>query len=370
MVEEFVLSLNVKMFFGDRNVEHALRSLSSKYSSVLIITDSCSAANSALCKLDLGGQTILRVPRSKVGIPIVESLLSLVENLGDMGVDCIIGVGGLEAIAASKLIYLMLKGSLPTYLDISIRASEGARSLVTFPLSLVSGLEADRRLTACLEKSHAIIERRVWGIPCTSLISPGEISSGTTSNILELVNALSYAVEGLANAGGSSFSEELLSLVLRGLVGEALGIARGKACGKEVAVYDVLLAIALDTSGASTPHALAYAVSAILQEDFRKMLPPLLVSWLRHLERRGEEEVKSYLARIRAGLELSGELSALLDSLLSDLSVYRGLSEHGLSENKVDWIVENAISFNRSLLGADPSNPSRSDLEEIVLEAM
>lgn len=288
----------------------------------------------------------------------------------------VLGIGGGSAMDVAKLVSVMLTNdiSLNQMLDGEKISKRGLTSLM-IPTTAGTGSEATPNaivLVAEKELKIGIVSEKLMPDcvildPLMTVNLPPAITASTGMDAL--AHAIECYISKKANPFSDTFALKAIELICRSL-------RKAYSDGKDVrARHDMLLGamyggICIATSSTTAVHALAYPLGGKYRIPHGLSNAILLPHVMKFNLDAAEEKFKDIAAAMGidtaklSSRQAAERMIGNLYSLIEDLNINASLSDKGITEKDIDFMVESAAKVTR-LLNNNPKSMSKEDIRAI-----
>lgn len=310
------------------------------------------------------------------GEPDVKAISLATEKAKEFKADLIVGLGGGSALDAAKAVAVMVKnkGKIIQYAGLN-KAPEPGLPLICIPTTAGTGSEVT--IWTVITDKESNIKFGIGGkylTPTLAICDPG-LTTSLPASITATTgcDALSHALESFVNKATQPISEVLSRESMR-LVAKSLRRAVAQGDNLE-ARYDMLLSSTMAAMAFNpTRLGLAHALGMPLGGKFKvphgigiAILLPQVMEFNLPGNLHKYKEIAEIFGEKTEGLSLlkASELSVVaIKKLNADIGIPANLRDFSITENDLDYIVEEAILSGN--VAVNPRKPTLEDLKEIV----
>ncbi|WP_075618856.1 iron-containing alcohol dehydrogenase [Paenisporosarcina indica] len=324
----------------------------------------------------------LEAPLKLAGIPFVifteVGMEATIESV-DLGVDfarrencnLVVGVGGGSALDTAKSIGIMLKhpGTIRDYIGIDLVPGPGV-PVIAVPTTAGTGSELTRFAVLSDKKAQAKLSvGSMYVCPVLALCDP-ELTLTLPAHLTAAtgMDALTHAMESYVNKATQPISETL-SLQSMKLIAKSLRLAvvqgENLDARSDMLLASSIAAMAFNTTRLGLAHALAMPLGAHFKIP-HGVVNAILLPEVMKFNLIGNMEKYKEIAKIFGenvdGLsdrEAAESAVKAVRQLNKDIGITQTLSDYGVEEGHLDFIVEEAM-----LSGNVPVNPVKPTLED------
>ncbi|PLS17344.1 alcohol dehydrogenase [Bacillus sp. M6-12] len=312
--------------------------------------------------------------------PAIDSIDKGIEIAAAEGCDIVVGVGGGSSLDTAKAIGLMLTnpGNIRDYVGINLVPNPAA-PVIAVPTT--AGTGSEMTIWSVLSDKKAKVKLSVGSVyncPTVALIDP-ELTMSLPPHITAAtgMDALTHALESYVNKATQPISEGL-SIQAMKMISKSLRLAvvqgENVEARSEMILASLIAAMAFNSTRLGLAHALALPLGAhfkIPHGVVNAILLPEVMAFnvIGNVDKFAEiaeifgENVEGLSKREAA--ERSVEA---IRKLNHDVGITQTLSDFGLKEEHLDFIVEEAMLSGN--VAVNPRKPTLEDLKNICRAAM
>lgn len=302
----------------------------------------------------------------------IESVDNGVELAKSEGCDIVIGVGGGSSLDTAKSIGLMLRnnGNIRDYIGLDKVPGPGA-PVIAVPTTAGTGSEITRFSVMSDKKAKAKLSvGSLYNCPTLALCDP-ELTSSLPPHLTAAtgMDALTHALESYVNKVTQPISEGLsiqsMKLIARSL---RLAVVQGEnlEARSDMLLASSIAAMAFNSTRLGLAHALAIPLGAHFKIP-HGVVNAILLPEVMQFNLIGNVEKFAEIARIFGenvdGLstrEAAERAVKAIRQLKNDVGITQTLTDFGLEEEHLDFIVEEAMES-----GNVPVNPVKPTIEDL-----
>lgn len=346
-MKEFLLELPTRIYFGNYNVEEALKKESKWLTgNVMIVTTGRSLIKFGyLNELKKILDNLLNVEETVIfdnisANPKLEEIKEAVKIGTDRQVKAIIGFGGGSAIDAAKATAVGIGNSekLERFLLEGIEPSVNTLPIIAIPTTAGSGSELSKgaiissltynmkggiRGTAILPKAAIVNPVYTWTIPFGITMETG-------------FDALAHAIESYVAVKANSWSHMISEMAIK-TVGQNLLLLLENIDNHEareaMSYASMIVGINLANVGTCLPHRMQYAVGAKTDTSHAAGISALYPAWIQRQYDVSENKVKDIMYWLTGKKILSGEeVRKEMAEFMRKISVLKSLADLGIKK--------------------------------------
>ncbi|GAB7056166.1 MULTISPECIES: iron-containing alcohol dehydrogenase [unclassified Paenibacillus] len=333
----------------------------------------------------------LTEPLDKAGIPYqifsdieadpdIDSVQKGTELAKSEGCDLVVGVGGGSSLDTAKAIGIMLTnpGHIRDYVGIN-KVLHQAAPVIAVPTT--AGTGSEMTIWSVLSDKKAKVKLSVgspYNCPTLALCDP-QLTVSLPPHITAAtgMDALTHALESYVNKATQPISEGLaiqsMKMIARSL---RLAVVQGEnlQARHDMLLASLIAAMAFNSTRLGLAHALALPLGAHFKIP-HGMVNAILLPEVMQFNVIGNVAKFAEIAAIfgektdhLTAREAAERSVAAIRQLKNDVGITQTLSDYGLNEDHLDFIVEEAMLSGN--VAVNPRNPSLEDLKNICRAAM
>lgn len=289
------------------------------------------------------------------------------------GCDCVVGIGGGSAMDAAKGVAVLMSngGSIGDYDGIN-KVKKDLPPVVVIPTTAGTGSEVTANAALTRSADHYKMSLRSPRLlPKLAILDPLLLrtlprSVASTSGL----DALTHAIEGYLSIRSSPLSDffalramELLARNIRAFVANPENVEASSS----MLMGSMLAGLVISNTGTGNDHALARALGGLCDVPHgvaTALLLPQVMAFNASARPERYVDIARAIDVSTAGTmrEVATRVVDDMQQLLRDLDVPLRLRDVGVSEDKIDALIEVAIKN----VGPNPRRTTRADLEKIL----
>ncbi len=374
----FTYFLPANIVFGKNRINE-LGSLSKKYGKkALVVTGKNSTKKTGLLDRSIsllnesGIQTIIfdEVTQNPLTTTATKGALIARENDCDM----VVGIGGGSIMDCAKSIAMLSvnEGDVSDYIFGKLVANS-ALPIILVPTTCGTGSEANG--FAVLTNKDSMDKKSLRGdylIPKLSIVDPSLMKT-IPKQIFACVafDSLCHLMEASTCKNSTPIIKSLAFEGVRLAMKNIVPIYEGDLSDvryEEMTLASTIGGMVIYTGGVTLGHAMEHPVSGLKNIAHGKGLAMLTPAIMRKTIEKIPDEFEE-LSLAMGGIN-SAHCLAILDNLLLKLNLNLSLRDCGITENDIDWLVDNCYKVSTASLNNHPYTFSKEELKEIFIESL
>lgn len=296
--------------------------------------------------------------------------------------DLVIGVGGGSAMDIAKGVAFSAvnRESIWDYI-FGTKAGVGALPIVLIPTTAGTGSEANR--TAVFNNpdtndKKGLVTPLIY--PKVAIIDP-ELMTTLPKRVIAGPGAdvLFHAIESYISKNSHPVSE-MLSLKAIELVSRYLPVvyedAKNVEAWEKVTLASTLAGMAIDCAGTTLPHALQHPMGGLLNVIHAEGLAAIYIPFMEFTYSSAPEKFANIAKAMgvpadnRSTSELAASSIDAVRTLLTAVNMLPTLTELGVKEEHIDWLINNAVTTMKVVLSNNPKVPTEQEIRKIYTSCL
>ena len=286
--------------------------------------------------------------------------------------EAVLAVGGGSALDVGKVVAAAGYSNVPTAEFFYNRVAMPERGVFMAALPTTAGTGAEVTPNGVFTDKESNIKQSIRGgsiLPTLALVDPAlcvncppEITAA--SGLDALTQGIESYISRNANNATKAWAMQGVKLIINSIE-QAVADGNDIFARSDMSEGTMLGAMAFAVSGLGAVHGLAHPVGAVTHKPHGLVcgvLLPQVLKWNSPVCCRELDELAQYCG-FSSGFELISHIEFLLDKF----NIGRKLSDYGLQEKDLQWVVKNSRSGS---MRANPRNYSDEELTALLLEML
>ncbi len=359
-MEGFTLEIPTRIYFGNHNVEEALRKESEWLTgNIMIVTTGRSLIKygyldeleKILGKLPNVGEIVIF---DKVSAnPKLEEIEEAVKKGMEKQVKAIIGFGGGSALDAAKAaaVGIGIPGKLEYFLLEEVEPMGNVLPVIAIPTTAGSGSELSKgAIVSSLKHRMKGGIRGVALLPKAAIVNPAYTWTVPVDITMETgFDALAHAIESYVAVKANSWSDMLSEKVIK-VIGQNLPLLKENIDNYEardaMSYASMLIGINLANVGTCLPHRMQYAVGARTDTSHAAGVAALYPAWIHKQYDVNDKKIKDIIYWLTGKKIITGgEARKELAEFMKTINIFKTLTSLGINKEDLP-VLTNQVTGN------------------------